>query len=94
MIRIFFQTIEQTNENQKNPTSSVINFLMNAIKRVISPEQQQKQKHHAVKINHDKETHKGLDIKLDSNTHLLPSLGNNQDLKFSIIGKIMRDFIN
>lgn len=60
---------------------------MNAIKRVINtPEQQPK--HHALKVNHDKETHKGLDIKIDSNTHLLPSLGNNQDLKFSILGKI------
>ena len=65
---------------------------MNAIKRVISPQQQLQQKHYAVKVNHDKETHKGLDIKLDSNTHLLPSLGNNQDLKFSIIGKIKEIF--
>lgn len=66
---------------------------MNAIKRVISPEQQhQQQHHHALKLNHDKETHKGLDIKLDSNTNLLPNLGNNQ-VQFSILGKINERFI-
>lgn len=69
----------------------MINFFLDAIKKVISPEQPNQPQ--ALKIQVYKETHKGLDIKLDANTHLLPNLGNNQDLQFSLIGKFITSLV-
>lgn len=57
---------------------------MNAIKKVIGTDQPHSQ---TLRVHRDnKETNKGLDIKLDANTNLLPNLGNNQDIKFTVLG--------
>jgi len=71
-------------DNQNRHLSpNVLDLFLGTIKNVIGSQQHSKN----VKHRHSKnETNKGIDIALDSNTHIIPSLGNKQDLKFIFLG--------
>lgn len=59
-------------------TSNLVSLFFDTIKKVIQPKR--------TETHNIKETSKGLDIKLDANTNLIPSFGNNKDTKFTVVG--------
>jgi hypothetical protein len=61
-------------------SSSIVSLFLDSIKKVIKPQPQRTEIFHNVK-----ETSKGLDIKIDANSNLLPNFGNNQAI-FTVAG--------
>lgn len=71
------------NQN-RHISPNVLDLFLGTIKNVIGSQQHNRnvQHHH----HHKNETNKGIDIVLDSNTHMIPTVGNKQDLKFIFLG--------
>lgn len=66
--------------SQSNQKPKVINFFLNAIKKVVNTNQRQT-------VRPKNETNKGLDIRLEtSNPHFPPTFGNHQDLQLIYLG--------
>ena len=90
--KIYFNTQKHSHQDEhfgmfdnqnRHLSPNVLDLFLGTIKNVIGSQQHTKN----VKHRHSKnETNKGIDIALDSNTHMIPSLGNKQDLKFIFLG--------
>lgn len=71
------------NQN-RNISPNVLDLFLGTIKNVIGSQQHNGNIH---RHHHNKnETNKGIDIVLDSNIHMIPTVGNKQDLKFIFLG--------
>ena len=72
-------------DNQNRHFSpNVLDLFLGTIKNVIGSQQ-----HNSKNVHHyhsKNETNKGIDIVLDSNTHMIPTVGNKQDLKLIFLG--------
>lgn len=71
-------------DNQNRHLSpNVLDLFLGTIKNVIGSQQHDRNAQHRHNKN---ETNKGIDIILDSNTHMIPAVGNKQDLKLIFLG--------